>query len=261
MNVGLITYQVAHRRTFELSTKLRINGHRVTLFAFPFVKRHPRPSVGFQERPPQIEDWNVEDFCNCNGLGFVKVESWDPKHADMISGPDVWITCIAKIIPQEWIRQRVILNCHPGLLPINRGVDAWRRAIVQGLPIGVTLHQIDSEIDAGIILTRVRVPILKTDTLIDVAVRSYSLELDLMSNFDRHLFRSSFKWAGNDISFGLGTGLCHSSIQEGHAIKLSSMFELKKEELIKLSQDSNDRFYHPADLVPSHSSLWWKNLY
>ena len=54
---------------------------------------------------------------------------------------DYIITCIAKIIPKLMTDENLIVNTHPGILPYNRGVDAFKRSIARTWLIGITLHK------------------------------------------------------------------------------------------------------------------------
>lgn len=47
-----------------------------------------------------------------------------------------------------------LINLHPSLLPIGRGADPVFWAKIEGLPQGVTIHQIDKGIDTGPILAQ-----------------------------------------------------------------------------------------------------------
>ena len=40
-----------------------------------------------------------------------------------------------------------IVNAHPGIIPLTRGLDSLKWAIYQNVPIGNTLHLIDNEVD------------------------------------------------------------------------------------------------------------------
>lgn len=199
MHVGLITYQTGHRKTLELTLKLLTKGYRVTLYAFPFVRR-VSVSSHYPDRPLQLWEFDVEEFCRQSGVGYRAVDGWSDDHAGALGNSgdegsvDLFLCCIAKIIPEAFIQRRTFLNCHPGLLPYNRGVDAFKWSIVNGGPLGVTLHVIDEVIDRGMILYRCPVPILSNDTLAALCQRAYDVECDLLANFDLHLQNLRCGW-------------------------------------------------------------------
>ncbi len=192
MHVGIITYQTGHLKTWHILRKLMTKSFDVTLYAFPFFPR-PQEEKFFEDRPFQLIDFDIKKFCLENRIGYVEMDGWEEKDVvkfGKIGGPetpDVYLTCIAKIIPDVFIKSRMIINAHPGLLPENRGVDAFKWAIVHRWPVGISLHVIDRHIDRGTLLHRMRIPVLPTDTFRDVTDRAYEMECDLQANFDCYL--------------------------------------------------------------------------
>lgn len=256
MNIGLITYTTGHLKTFQLAWRLALNGHAVTLFAFPFVRRPVGNTNGrWQDRPVQLLDLDPKELAAAHGWAWREVKSWRDDCAGTLAGCEVYLTCIAKIIPEAFIGERKILNCHPGLLPFNRGVDAWKRAIVKGWPVGVTLHQIDGRIDGGLILARARVPVLATDSLADVAQRSYEAELHLMSNFDRYLGNADNRWPVDDE-----WPVSHELISDADDRTLVETFETNRG-AINLATTLEKAFPHPADAAARHAFDWEKKLF
>lgn len=58
-----------------------------------------------------------------------------------------------------------MLNVHPSLLPLFRGLDTHARALEAGVAVhGATVHEVGSELDAGRILGQAVVPVLAGDT-------------------------------------------------------------------------------------------------
>ena len=65
-----------------------------------------------------------------------------------------------------------ILNIHPSLLPSFPGLDAQRQAHQYGVQVtGVTVHFVDTQLDAGPIVMQAAVPVLPADTLDTLASR------------------------------------------------------------------------------------------
>jgi Formyl transferase len=259
MHVGLITYQRGHLKTFQMMRRLMTKGFRITLFAFPFIVRQPKPNAPvkrvFEDRPAQLIDYDVPAFCARYGIGYQEVGGWTDDQSGRLDGPnpaakpDVFLTCIGKIIPAAFIAGRTILNCHPGLLPQNRGVDAFKWCVLKGWPIGITLHIINEKVDSGIILQRVRVPILETDTFRDVCLRAYDLDGDLMANFDYVLGNAKFNWQVGD-EYPLSKRFIPLEADQ----KIEKLFLERRAELRRLSVDPNAHS-HPADrwCFPEHS--------
>lgn len=237
MHVGILTYQIGHLKTRQIASKLAVEGHQLSLFAFPFNPRPPRRSA-FDERPHQIIDTNVKAFCDRHGIAYVEVGGWDDHHAPVLGAagsadaPNVYLTCIGKIVPPAFLAERTILNVHPGLLPENRGVDAFKWAVVNGWPIGVTLHAIDEHIDRGVILHRLRMPVLAEDTLRDVADRAYDLECDLLSNFEEFLPNLKKNWRVTD-----DYPLSRKRIPQDLDRSLAELFARNRDHFIELSRE------------------------
>ena len=65
-----------------------------------------------------------------------------------------------------------MINIHPSLLPLYRGLHTHERAIAAGdTEGGCTVHYVTTELDDGPIIAQVRVPILKNDTAETLADR------------------------------------------------------------------------------------------
>ena len=56
------------------------------------------------------------------------------------------------------------INFHPALLPINRGWFPHVHSIIDGSPLGVTLHRIDEGADTGPVWVQKEIDLLSTDT-------------------------------------------------------------------------------------------------
>ena len=70
-----------------------------------------------------------------------------------------------------------ILNIHPALLPLFKGLDTHQRAINEGVRIaGCTVHFVSSELDGGSIIGQAVVPVLPSDTADALAHRVLRLE-------------------------------------------------------------------------------------
>jgi len=85
-----------------------------------------------------------------------------------------------------------ILNIHPSLLPAFRGLEAWRQALVAGVPeTGCTVHLVDAGVDTGKILGQSRVPVLSGDTAESLHARIQVAEHELypktVREFAEHL--------------------------------------------------------------------------
>jgi phosphoribosylglycinamide formyltransferase-1 len=65
-----------------------------------------------------------------------------------------------------------MLNVHPSLLPLFRGLHTHRRALEEGVRIhGCTVHFVTPELDSGPIVAQAAVPVLPSDTEETLAAR------------------------------------------------------------------------------------------
>jgi methionyl-tRNA formyltransferase len=71
------------------------------------------------------------------------------------------------------------LNLHPALLPHNRGWHTPSWAILEGTPIGATLHFMDSGVDTGDIVAQAELEIRPEDTAHTLYSRLVDLEIEL----------------------------------------------------------------------------------
>lgn len=63
----------------------------------------------------------------------------------------IFLAGFMKLIPASFLQnwQGRILNIHPSLLPAYPGLRAWERAWQEGASMGVTVHVVEPEMDAG----------------------------------------------------------------------------------------------------------------
>ncbi len=96
---------------------------------------------------------------------------------------DIFIISGSGILDTKFANNKKIINVHPGIIPLVRGLDAFKWAILNNQPLGNTLHVIDQEVDKGEILTIKYTPVFVSDTIETLARRHYELEVSLLSNF------------------------------------------------------------------------------
>ena len=70
-----------------------------------------------------------------------------------------------------------ILNIHPALLPLFKGLDTHNRALQAGVRVhGCTVHFVSSELDGGAIIGQAVVPVLASDDADTLAHRGLRLD-------------------------------------------------------------------------------------
>ena len=96
------------------------------------------------------------------------------------SAPD--IICLAgfmRILTPEFIArwQGKMLNIHPSILPLFRGLHTHQRALDAGMAVhGCTVHEVTGELDGGPILGQAVIPVRSEDTPDDLAERLLPME-------------------------------------------------------------------------------------
>jgi len=90
-----------------------------------------------------------------------------------------------QLFPAELAGSVRCINVHPGLNPYNRGWFPQVFSIINKLPAGATIHEIDAEIDHGAVIVQQAVEVYPSDTSLDVYNRVLEEELKLL---ERHLY-------------------------------------------------------------------------
>ena len=184
--VGIITYNFPHLKTEQviqgllntppsLLTKLKI-------YALPFVERKPR-EVLINHRPNQIEAIAPQEIAYKHQIEF----SICQKDTDIDNSCDLYIITGSGIISSECILGKKIINCHPGIIPSVRGLDAFKWTIFDMKPLGVTIHYIDSKVDEGEIIAVIPTEVYRSDSFAILARRHYENEINTLINFDKYL--------------------------------------------------------------------------
>ncbi len=70
----------------------------------------------------------------------------------------IFLAGFMKIIPASFVKQWEgrMINIHPSLLPLYPGLSAFEKSFAEKNHLGVTLHQVTAELDAGPKLRQVR---------------------------------------------------------------------------------------------------------
>ena len=85
-----------------------------------------------------------------------------------------------QLFPEALVKRCKCINVHPGYNPMNRGWYPQVFAVINELPIGATVHEIDGELDHGPIIDRVLVQQNSWDTSLDLYNRILEAEMQLL---------------------------------------------------------------------------------
>lgn len=108
---------------------------------------------------------------------IVVKEEWE----ELADNFDLIISLHCKqLFPADLVNRVRCVNVHPGLNPFNRGWFPQVFSILNGLPTGATIHEIDEELDHGKIIAQTEVPNYAWDTSIDIYNRVLKAEVELL---------------------------------------------------------------------------------
>jgi phosphoribosylglycinamide formyltransferase-1 len=104
-------------------------------------------------------------------------EEYDRRVVAELQNRGVELVCLAgfmRLLTAEFCRAFPLraLNIHPSLLPAFPGLDAQKQALEHGAKIsGCTVHFVDEQLDAGLIVLQSAAPVLDDDTEQTLAAR------------------------------------------------------------------------------------------
>lgn len=98
-----------------------------------------------------------------------------------------------QIFPHELVAKVKCINIHPGFNPFNRGWYPQVFSIINKLPIGVTIHEMDDQLDHGPIIAQEKMQVYSYDTSETVYERLIELELKLFEGHVQNILRGTYK--------------------------------------------------------------------
>lgn len=97
-----------------------------------------------------------------------------------------------QIFPKEMVEKNRCINIHPGYNPYNRGWFPQVFSIINKMPVGVTIHEMDEELDHGPVIYQETVEVYEYDTSKDVYERILQKEIELIDKFLINLIESNY---------------------------------------------------------------------
>lgn len=85
-----------------------------------------------------------------------------------------------QIFPSNLVHGIKCINVHPGINPHNRGWFPQVFSIINGLPAGATIHEIDEQLDHGPIIAQKEIKLEKYDTSDSAYLKIQQAELELL---------------------------------------------------------------------------------
>lgn len=189
-DIGILSYNIRHRKTYDTLCLLKAKGYqKVTVYAQPL--HYNKKFIPLLNHRPglELEIPDIEMTCKNFSYSLVRGQLDEIK----ISEHDVILVCGAGIIPDHVVKSHIIVNAHPGYIPLVRGLDAFKWAIWEDKPIGVTVHRIGDYIDAGEVIDRKIIKMNESTTFFEAAQNVYENEISMLVEAierinDKHIF-------------------------------------------------------------------------
>lgn len=154
----------------------------------------------------------------------------------------IWSMHCLNIIPDHVISQVRCINLHPGYNPHNRGWNPQVFSIINKRKCGVTIHEIDNEIDHGNIIYQQLVDVKPTDTSFDVYERLLRVERSLMIDQFDYFCTAEAKTVPNHIEGNIN-------------------YKKDYEKLCRLDLNNVDTLENHIDLLRSLTHQPYKNAF
>ena len=183
----------------------------------------------FHQLSSGINGLRVDYACSKNNLALlnepslpVKINTIEVKnhYGDIIANYHLVFSLHCKqLFPAELVSRVKCINVHPGYNPYNRGWFPQVFSILNKLPVGATIHEIDEKLDHGSIIARKEVKINHWDTSIDVYNKVQQLEVELLTEHLGTILTGDYKTFNPEQEGNVNlkkdfNALCHLDLNE-----------------------------------------------
>jgi len=143
-------------------------------------------AISKQSNAKYFEEYGI--FANFIDLKDQQTINW------MINTYDIVFSVHCKqIFPPSLVKNIKCINLHPGYNPYNRGWYPQVFAILNNLPIGATIHEIDEELDHGPIIARQLIEKYDWDTSESLYNRVQQAEIELMETHLESIMEGTYR--------------------------------------------------------------------
>lgn len=97
-----------------------------------------------------------------------------------------------QLFPKKLVNGVRCINVHPGFNPFNRGWYPQVFSIINKLPAGVTIHEMDELLDHGPIIVQKMVELQSWETSYDVYSKIQNIEIELLSAHLRDILDNNY---------------------------------------------------------------------
>jgi dTDP-4-amino-4,6-dideoxyglucose formyltransferase len=98
-----------------------------------------------------------------------------------------------QIFPATLVNKVKCINIHPGLNPYNRGWYPQVFSIINNLPCGATIHEIDEQLDHGPVICQKQVRMESWDNSYTAYQKILDAEMDLLSENIENIITGNYK--------------------------------------------------------------------
>lgn len=181
MNIALFAYNFPHKKTQDFLFRLVSFGFKPKIVIASPPLEIVLPKSYMRDKYRHFDLLSPQELC-----GFLDIEYIEKFHNDKeiptilrSRNIELGVVAGARILKKHVIESIPlgIVNFHPGLIPENRGLNAAKWAIYLNIPQGMTIHLVDTRVDAGKIIKKFLVPIYSDESLIEVNMRIYESQL------------------------------------------------------------------------------------
>lgn len=173
----------------------------------------------------KYNDYQFEFYCSLIGKTsplFNTIEAIRLKDLgeDFFSQYELFISLHCKqLFPEQLVNNHRCINVHPGMNPYNRGWYPQVFSIINKLPVGVTIHEMDVDLDHGAIIAQAEVPVYSWSTSYSVYTDIQNKEIEMVSALLPSLLVGDYvkinpKEEGNINYFKDFNGLCELKLNE-----------------------------------------------
>lgn len=185
MKIAVFVYDFPHKKSQDIMFRLRAEDIPVScVIANPFVKLINSNKPNIRVKPMHENLMHPKKVAKSLKYTYYITAHNSSRSIEILKkhNIDIGIIAGARILKHKVIDacKIGILNIHPGILPQARGLDSLKWAIYENHPLGVTVHFIDENIDAGKIVIKKQIPVYSDDTLIDLSLRLEEKGVDLL---------------------------------------------------------------------------------
>ncbi len=131
---------------------------------------------------------SIKATANTHSISLIETSnlfSTETKSKMLALSPDYLICGGCGVVPDDLITSMSgrVLNAHPGILPDFRGLDPVLWTLSQRMPVGATLHFVDSNLDSGPIIKTEKLNWQNPSTLTDCRIQCSQLCAELVVKF------------------------------------------------------------------------------